>query len=101
MLGLMFTAADALRRWLGMLCLALASGMLMWGQIVLRPYLKGMGFIIYWLICLVLTLAAIVIGLLDIHAVRRRTRNERRELLRKTFGDLPRNSTGRREDRRS
>ena len=84
-----------------MLFLALASGMLIWGQIVLAPYLKGMGFIIYWLICLLLTLAAIVIALLDIRAVRRRTREERRELLKKTFDDLPRDSVGHPRDRRS
>lgn len=101
MLKPMLTAADALRRWLGMLCLALASGMLIWGQVVLAPYLKGVGFIIYWVICLLFTLAAIVIALLDIRAVRRRTQEERRELLKKTFDDLPRGSVERREDRRS
>lgn len=101
MLSPMLTAADALRRWFGMLSLALASGMLIWGQIVLAPHLKGMGFIIYWAICLFLTLTAIIIALLDIHAVRRRTREERRELFRKTFEDLPRHSAERRRDRRS
>ena len=37
----MFSSADALRRWLGMFCLAVAAGLLIWGQTILKPYLEG------------------------------------------------------------
>jgi hypothetical protein len=77
--------ADALRRWFGLLFLALAGGLLIWGQTILRPYLDGMVFLVYWFICFLLTIAAIVIALLDIRAVRRQTREEQRRLLHQTF----------------
>lgn len=81
-------SADALRRWLGMFCLAVASGLLIWGQTVFAPYLKGVPFMLYWAICLLFTLGAIIIALIDIRALRRRTRQERRALLEKTLVEI-------------
>lgn len=71
-----------------MFCLAVASGLLIWGQTVFAPYLKGVAFMLYWAICLLFTLGAIVIALIDIRVLRRRTRQERRELLQKTLAEL-------------
>jgi hypothetical protein len=81
----MSDSADALRRWLGLFCLAVAAGMLIWGQTILKPILEGVWYVIYWLICFFFTIAAIGIALLDVRAVRRRTREEQTELIRKTL----------------
>ena len=91
---------DAWRRWFGLLFLALAGGMLIWGQTLLRPYLEGMFFLLYWFICFVMTIAAIIIALLDIRAVRRHTREEQRRLLHQTFTSV-RKSESKEEPRES
>lgn len=65
---------DAWRRWFGLLFLVLAGGMLIWGLTVLDGRLKGWGFVVYWFACLGFTVAAWILGWLDWHAVRRRTR---------------------------
>jgi hypothetical protein len=84
----MANSADALRRWLGAFFLAVAAGLLIWGQTVLLPYLHGIGFIVYWLVCFLCTIAAIVIALLDVRAVRRRIRNEQAELIQQTLKEI-------------
>ena len=84
----MFTSADALRRWFGLLFLALAFGMLIWGEIVLRDKLHGIAYLIYWAICFVFTLAAIITALLDMRATRKRARAEHNALLEKTLKQL-------------
>ncbi len=80
--------ADALRRWLGLFCLAMAAGMLSWGLIVLRSRLEGVWFLGYWGLCFLFTFCALIIGLLDAHAVRTRVREEQRELIRQTLGEI-------------
>ena len=40
--------------------------MLIWGQTILKPYLEGMGFVLYWLACLAFTGLALLTALLDI-----------------------------------
>ena len=84
----MANSADALRRWLGSFSLAVAAGMLIWGQTVLKPYLDGLIFLLYWSVCFLFTFAAIFIALLDVRAVRRRTRAEHQELMRRTLGEV-------------
>lgn len=81
----MADSSDAFRRWLGLMCLTLAAGMLIWGQTVLKPHLDGLGFLVYWGICFLLTFGAIFIALIDIIVMRRRTRREQRELLERTL----------------
>ena len=81
-------SADAWRRWLGLFCLTVAAGMLIWGQTLLKPYLQGLGFLIYWSFCFFFTFGAIIIALLDIRAMRRRTRREQRELLQRALEDV-------------
>src|SRR5258706_9523229 len=84
----MNNSVDALRRWLGMFCLAVASGMLIWGHTILEPHLKGLGFLIYWIVCFLFTMASIVIALLDVHAMLRNIRKERLELFRRALKDI-------------
>ena len=81
-------SADAMRRWLGAFCLAVAFATLVWGETILKPLLHGVLFLIYWFVCFLFTCSAIVIALLDVRAVRRRVRAERRELLERTLQDL-------------
>jgi hypothetical protein len=87
-------SADALRRWLGMLFLAVAFGLLIWGQTVLRDRLKGAAFLAYWGCCFLLTMAAIITALLDLRATRRRAREEQDELLRSTLEEIERETDG-------
>jgi hypothetical protein len=78
-------AADARRRWFGVFFLIIAAGMLIWGQTFLKPYLEGLEFVIYWLACMGFTALAMGTALLDIWAVRRRTRDQQRDLIRRIF----------------
>src|SRR5689334_7440296 len=77
--------ATARRRWIGGLLLVAALGMLISGQTFLKNYLKNLGFLLYWLLCLVLTATAIIVAYLDARAVQNRTRKEARELLQNTL----------------
>jgi len=79
--------ADARRRWFGVFFLIIAVGMLVWGQTFLKPYLEGLGFIVYWLACMGFTGLAMLSALLDIWAVRRRTRDQQRDLFRRIFDE--------------
>lgn len=78
-------SAQAWRRWFGLLFLAISFGMLIWGQTFLKARLEGMTFLVYWSFCFVFTLLAIATALLDILLVRRQSRIDRREILRKAF----------------
>lgn len=84
----MENSAEAVRRWWGAFCLAMAAGMLIWGQTVLQPYLEGGWFLLYWFFCFGFTLGAIVIALIDVRAVRRRVKAEHRELLQRAIDDI-------------
>lgn len=56
--------------------------MLIWGQTVLQPHLgKGLGFLLYWLICISFTGLAVLTALLDVLAIRRRIRDQQRDLI--------------------
>jgi len=80
-------AADARRRWFGVFFLIIAAGMLIWGQTILKSYLEGIGFVLYWLACMAFTGLALLTALLDIWAVRRRTREQQRDLLQRIFDE--------------
>jgi hypothetical protein len=91
----MLSSADALRRWLGTFSLAMAAGMLIWGQTLLKPHLNGVWFVLYWGACFAFTVAAIFIALVDLRAVRRRTRREHEELIRRTLQGVERDKPNR------
>jgi hypothetical protein len=97
-LPLMSNSADALRRWLGLFCLAVAAGLLIWGQTILKPLLDGLPYILYWGICFLFTFAAIVIAMLDMRAVRQRTRREQAELIQKTLETIDAESRDKKND---
>ncbi len=82
--------SDVRRRWLGAIYLALALGMLIVGQTVLRDRFGPVGFVIFWLVCLTFTCLAILVAFLDLSAVRRRTREEQRELVENTLKEIAR-----------
>jgi membrane protein implicated in regulation of membrane protease activity len=79
--------ADARRRWFGVFFLIVACGMLIWEQTFLKPLLEGVVFVIYWLACMGFIALAMLTALLDIRAVRRRTRDQQRDLLQRAFDD--------------
>ena len=94
----MNNSVDALRRWLGMFCLAVASGMLIWGNTILAAHLKGLGFLIYWIVCFLFTIASIVIALLDMHAILGNVRKERLKLFRHALKDIKQRTVKNREE---
>jgi hypothetical protein len=70
----------SLRR-LGLLFLAAAMLMLLFGQTLLEPHLgRGLLFIIYWLICFGFTILAMLVAVLDIWVVRTRARHDQETL---------------------
>lgn len=85
--------ADAWRRWFGLLFLALAFGMLIWGRTVLHDTLRGIPFLVYWSVCFFFTFAAIVTALLDMRATRKKARAEHEQLLRRTLDEIDRESS--------
>ncbi len=87
---MMLTAADARRRWFGALFLALAAGLLIWGQTLLKPHLQGMLFVVYWLACFGFTGLAMLVALLDIRAVRHRVREQQRTMVERALDDIAR-----------
>jgi hypothetical protein len=90
----MSNSADALRRWFGLFFLALAFGLLIWGQTVFRLRLERSPklFVFYWCGCFLLTGAAIVTALLDMRATRKRARQEHEELVQRTLNRMDEDS---------
>ena len=70
--------------------LALAFGMLIWGQTVLRDKLTHIPFLIYWSICFLFTFAAIITALVDLRITRKRALAEQKELLTRTLDEIER-----------
>lgn len=77
--------ADSMRRWRGMLFLAVSFAMMMWGQLVLGAHLSGVAFVLYWGACFGLSIAAIVLGILDVRGVLRQIKAERSASLRRAM----------------
>jgi hypothetical protein len=76
------------RRLAGVLFLVGALIMLVVGETVLKSRLKDLSFLVYWLICFVLTGMAIFVAFLDASEVGRRTRREARDLLETTLSRI-------------
>ena len=58
-----------------------AMMLLLLGETLLQERLKGLVFVCYWLVCIVCTGLAILAALLDVLALKHRTRQEHRALL--------------------
>lgn len=84
----MFSSADARRRWFGAFFVICAGGMLIWGQTVLHSRLRGVGFLIYWLVCFLLVLLAMLTALLDLRAMRKRARDQQRDLVQEALDEV-------------
>jgi hypothetical protein len=70
---------------MGMFCLAVSSGMLIWGRTLLVPYLRSWFFVLYWCICLLFAGAAVGIGAMDFLFTRRRYHQHHDDLIRRTL----------------
>jgi membrane protein implicated in regulation of membrane protease activity len=82
--------AKARRRCFGAVCLALAIGLLIGGEAGIEGHPGGLGFIAYWLLCLMFTSLAICAAFLDARALRRQSREEQRALLEDTLREIER-----------
>ena len=74
---------DTMQRWMGLLWLTIAGGMLNWGHLILQPFLCGWVSVVYWLICIALAAAAVIFGFADIRSMRRQIRIEQIRLARR------------------
>ncbi|MBI3416323.1 MAG: hypothetical protein HY043_13595 [Verrucomicrobia bacterium] len=83
----MLKPVDARRRWWGTFFLTVAAGLLIWGQTILKPNLKGASFLVYWAFCFVFTGLAIFTALLDVRAVRRQIHKDHRKLVERAIAD--------------
>ena len=88
--------ATARRRWFGALVLLAAFGMLIGGETILKGKLGGLGFMFYWLVCLVFTCLAIVTAFLDARALQRKTRQEQHDLFEATLKQIESEAKARR-----
>lgn len=80
---------QARRRWFGLLFLVLAGAMLIWGLTWLKPWLVGLRFVFYWILCTALTGGAFVVGCADLLAVRREQQRAMKDLIKHTLADPP------------
>lgn len=94
--------ATARRRWFGVIVLLAALVMLVCGETVLEGKLRGLAFIVYWLVCFGFTGLAIIVAFLDARALQRQTRKEHHDLFEKTLKNIERDAEAepRRQDRR-
>lgn len=86
----MRSKADIRRRWFGAIFLLVSIGMLVAGQTVLSERLSPLGFIVFWLACLVCTCLAILVALIDVWVIRSRSREEQRAFLDDTIKEIAR-----------
>jgi len=84
----MALSRDGWRRLLGVIFLAVAGGMLLIGQTVLKDRLQSLDFVYYWLTCTVFTGLTLIVALLDMRAVRRRSQQQQSELLKNTLREI-------------
>ena len=76
------------RRLVGAIFLLGAIAMLVMGQTVLNSRLRDVTFLVYWLVCFILTGLAIVVAYLDLRSLHDRSRPEARELIQNTLGRI-------------
>lgn len=69
-------------------CLAGAIVLFLFGVTLLEGRLQGLWFVAYWLVCLLLLGAAMASALVDLLSLRRRLRNEQRQLIQDAVSGL-------------
>ena len=80
--------ATARRRWFGGIVLSAAVLMLVCGQTILQGELSRTSFLIYWLVCFILTGLAAITALRDMQELSRRTRQQQKDLLETTLKEI-------------
>ena len=75
--------ASTKRRWVTLLILTIAWAQVTWGCLVLRDSLGRPGSVIYWAICLVLTLTAAILAMVEFGASWLTWRREREQCRRR------------------
>jgi len=80
------------RRRLGLILLGLAVVLLVLGESLLKSFLAAhvVVFVVYWLVCFVLTVAAAGTAIIDLARVGIETREEQRDLIQKTIEEVER-----------
>ena len=91
--------ATARRRWFGGVVLIGAVSMLVCGETVLQGRLGSASFIVYWLVCFILTGLALIVAFRDLRALQHRTRQQQRELLESTLKEIGTEASRRKEHR--
>src|SRR5438876_10932809 len=86
----MGNGSDSVRRTLGVLFLIMAGAMLVLGQTAFKSSLAGAAVLVYWLVCFLLTFAAIFIALIDLRSIRRQAREETRQLFEQSLEEIDR-----------
>lgn len=76
----MLTKGDIRRRKFGLFCISGSGLMVIWGFTALESRLAGIGFALYWLLCLTLAFLAMLAALWDYRVVATRQRQHRREV---------------------
>lgn len=65
--------------------LAVALGMVVLGQTILKSRLQGTTYVNYWLACFGCAITAVIVAWLDLRVLRLKSRDEQRQLLEKTL----------------
>jgi|ERR1043166_1926194 hypothetical protein len=78
------------RRILGIAFLLLSGGLLLFGLTVFKPKLDGTAFLIYWFACFLFTVAAMLVALLDLQAIRRQSLEETRRVFERSLAKIER-----------
>jgi len=73
---------------MGVVFLGVAVLMVVWGQFFLPRTIAPELQAVFWLLCFLFTLAAIMIACVDLVVLRQRTRTENRELFEETMHEI-------------
>jgi hypothetical protein len=91
--------ANMRRRWLGGAALSASLVMLVLGETLLKDRLRAIPFLLYWLACFCLTSLAMLVALMDARSLRRRAREQRRDLLTTALKEIEVKAKGRAQPR--
>lgn len=84
----MNNASESLRRWMSVFCLALAFGMLIWGQMVFGKHLSGVFSEVYWGLCFTLSAISVITSFIEIRLLLQEVRRQQVALIRNAMRDV-------------
>jgi hypothetical protein len=64
--------------------------MMVWGQFFLPATISPAVLVVFWTVCFLFTMAAVMVAFSDLHALRHRTREEQRVLMEETMHEIER-----------